>query len=220
MIPFKLMQEKRNKMAVHQNVIITRKPPGAGLGRGSHSSRGLKRVERKGSSSSIQTQCCQHSQSPAGSHNYLVFGWPSPLILAAIYLAPNWAWIHRSKWAGSIWKTDCTAANPQFSCLVSCTYLCWMYVDPPNEDSHVCSMWMKYTTVYLIVALWSIHGLDVISAWPSWLNCTKKFIHFKIIWGSKITNWGLNLDLAPGENHNTTAYSINLSTHIIKSAAI
>lgn len=147
MIPFKLMQEKRNKMAVHQNVIITRKPPGAGLGRGSHSSRGLKRVEGKGSSSSIQTQCCQHSQSPAGSHNYLVFGWPSPLILAVIYLAPNWAWIHRSKWAGSIWKTDCTAANPQFSCLVSCTYLCWMYVDPPNEDSHVCSMWMKYTTV-------------------------------------------------------------------------
>lgn len=183
-------------------------------------------MERKGSSSSIQTQCCQHSQNPAGSRNYLVFGWPSPLILAATYLAPNWAWIHRSKWAGSIWETDCAVAHPQFTCLVSCTYLCSMYVDPLNEDSHVCSVWMKYTTVISnrLNCRFMIHSLSwrdlsmlwasaplITQAWHSGeydqihtcrttvkAKLHKKFILFKIIWGSKITNWGLNLVLAPG----------------------
>lgn len=56
--------------------------PGPGLGPWSPHS-------FKGSSSSTQQQHCQHSQKPAGTHNYLVFGWPSPLILAMMKLEPE-----------------------------------------------------------------------------------------------------------------------------------
>lgn len=85
--PLNQRKEKRCKVTLYQKCNSYVEPWAAGLGLGPHSPHGLK--GRKGSSSSTQQQCNQHSQNPTGSHNYLAFRWPSLLILAVINLDPN-----------------------------------------------------------------------------------------------------------------------------------